>query len=59
MKWLSRKLILTVVGVLCTIVLMATGALDPVAGAKLIAAQIGAYVGIEGIRDMIAVGKKK
>ena len=59
MKWLSRKLILTAVGVLCTIVLMATGALDPLAGAKLIAAQVGTYVGIEGIRDMITAGKKK
>ena len=59
MKWLSRKLIFTALGVVCTIVLMALGVLDPTTGAKLIAAQIGSYVGVEGIRDWIAATKKK
>ena len=58
-KFTSRKFLLTVLGVACTIVLMCTGALSPAEGAKLIAAQIGAYVGVEGIIDMIGIQKRK
>jgi len=58
-KFLSRKFLVTGVGAACTVALMAVGWLEPELGVKILLAHVGAYLGIEGILDMLSVKKKE